>query len=212
MKKLIYGAIAAACVLAASMLLMLGGGRRAVAFAEFSPYSAFDAGVDCYINELTVLDRYAEETGKARPSELLLVRFSDSGDVCVLLSLLVEPSDAIYEPLSPYFCEDEHETALTMLSGYFFCEPLHAHNVSANEPFYEDAARYAEWTEEDDVHPIGAVLRYAGGTEPEYEAAQRRANLPNTILIVALLVLAAGAGIRLLTLRSAKPAKDASDD
>ena len=204
-KRFIYGALAAALVLAASLLLLLKSGNRSVAFPEFQKADALDGRQDCYFNELDVLDRYAEEQGKAKPSELLLAGYKDSDENETLLSLLIEPDESLYERLAPYYAESDAKTELITLSGYFFCEPLNTHNAGAESAFRSDADEYLAWKGETGVK-IPVVLRFAGATEAEYRAAKRAENRSNTVMSIVLFVLAAACGVRLLTLREKKTA------
>ena len=205
-KKTIYGVIAAALVLAAGMLLLLNGSRKAPVFAEFSASDALDGSADCYLNELAVLDRYAEEPNKEKPSELLLVSFRDRDETEVLVSLLVESDEPLYERLSAYYAESDQKTELAVLSGYFFCEPLARRNKSAEHAFTSDADDYAAWKQS--AEPIvknPVVLRFAGETETAYREAIRRENRGTVIAVVALFILAGAFGVAMLTLREKKP-------
>ena len=206
-KKRIYGAIAAALVLAAALLLILSGGSHAPVFAEFSAPNALDGAETCYLNALAVLDRYAEQPDREAPAELLLASFRAADETEVLVSVLTEPDDPLYARLSPYYRNDAHTTKLIELSGYFFCEPLNRHNKGASEAFLEDAAAYTEWRQDaHDAVSVPVVLRFAGETETAYEAALREQNRGTVITIVALFVLAAACGVRILTLRKPKRA------
>ena len=192
-------------MLAASLLLLLKSGNRSVAFPEFLKADALDGRQDCYFNELDVLDRYAEEQGKAKPSELLLAGFKDSDEIETLVSLLVEPDEPLYERLAAYYHAGESKTELVTLSGYFFCEPLKTHNKGAEDAFLSDADEYLAWKGEAGCKaPV--VLRFAGETEADYQAAKRTENRGNTILSIALFALSAVCGVRILTLTKKKRA------
>ena len=204
-QKVIFGAIAAALVLAAALLLLLEGGRKAPVFAEFSEAGALDGSTDCYLNALQILDRYAEEPDKAEPDELLLASFRDRDETEVLLSLLVASDEPLYRQLSPYFAESDQKTELAVLSGYFFCEPLNRHNKSAVNAFAADADDYIAWRDSADPgvkNPV--VLRFAGETEAAYEAACRAKYRGTAITVLVLLALAIACGVRILFLRENK--------
>ncbi len=200
-KRFIYGALLGSLILAACVLLILQEKAKPVLFPEFSASDALDGGADCYLNALQVLDRYAEEPDRKNPSELLLVSYRDRDENEVLLSLLVEPDEALYARLSPYYAGGEAKREMFTLSGYFFCEPLNAHNKGATSAFDADAQEYIAWKGEEGIAVNPVVLRFAGTTEADYEAARRGKNLGNVLTVVVLFVLAAACGVRLLTLK-----------
>ncbi len=205
--RMAYGAIAAALVLAASLLLLLTGSRKAPVFAEFAASDALDGSADCCLNALTVLDRYAEEPDRERPSELLLASYRDRDETEGLISLLVEPDEPLYAALSPYFAAGESHIEAAILSGYFFCEPLNRNNKGAEEAFGADADAYIAWrTDESPAYRNPVVLRFAGDTEAAYDAACKKANRGTVITVVVLFALALACGVRLFTIREKKAA------
>ncbi len=203
-KRSIYGAIAAALLLAA-VFFLLQGRNRTVIFPEFSASDALDGNADCYLNELTVLDRYAEEPNRDRPSEMFLTSYPDRDDREVLISLLVEPDDPFYERLLSYYADADGKSEIVTLSGYFFCEPLEKHNAGAADAFNADADDYIAWKNDAEAYKNPVVLRFAGATEAEYNDAQRRENRGNVIAVILLFVLSTACGIRIFTLREPKP-------
>ena len=202
-KRMIYGAVAAALVLAGAFLL-LQGKSKTVIFPEFSASDALNGSANCYLNELKVYDRYAEEPDKESPAELLLVGFSDRDDNEVLASLLVEPKEPLYTRLSAYYAQSENKTELMILSGYFFCEPMQKHNADAADAFEMDANAYIAWKGDPSVCKIPVVLRFAGETEKDYKSSIRKENLPNVLTVIVLFLLAFVCGIRIWTLRVKK--------
>lgn len=205
-KRMVYGAIAAALVLAGALFLILQSPHKAVVFPDFSAADALDGKSDCFCNALCVLDRYAEEPNRAQPAELLLASYRDRDEREVLVSLLVESDEALYERLAPYFSEGSNKTELVMLSGYFFCEPLNRYNAGASDAFEADANDYIAWKGEGETVQNAVLLRYAGATEADYAASVRQRNGGDTVLVIVLFVLAAACGIRILTLSKTKTA------
>ncbi len=203
---MIYGVIASAITLAGMILLLLQGKSKTVIFPEFSASDVLDGKSDCCINALQVLDRYAEEANKQDPSELFLVSYSDRDDREVLMSLLVEADEPLYEQLSAYYSQQDGKTALAVLSGYFICEPLDKHNADASAAFEADATDYAAWKSDSNLYRNPVVLRYAGESEEDYHASVRKDHLIDTIVIIVLFAVAAMCGIRVLTLRETKTA------
>lgn len=203
-KRLIYGAIASALILAGAVLLFLQGGRKAPVFAEFSPSEALDGSAPCYFNALDVLDRFAEEPDKAQPSQLLLVRYYDRDETEVLVSLLVEQQEGLYETLSGYFNDGDATIELKTLSGYFLCEPLKTYNRSAVSLFEADAAAYLAWSGTEQAYANPVVLRFAGETEEIFETTVRRENRGTWITVGVMALLALACGVRILTLRAKK--------
>ena len=158
------------CFLCAGGLLLLRNSRSAPVFAEFSESSALDGKADCYVNELTVLDRYAEQSGKD-PAELLLASYADRDDKTVVLSLLVEADDPLRERLEPYFEEETEAEDLAVLSGYFFTRSLRRVGEGAEAAFCADAEAFSEWRVQNGGEPVVSVpvvLIFAGADETAY--------------------------------------------
>ena len=194
---------AAVCLLGAALLLILRRSRPAPVFAEFSESGAIKGTSDCYLNELTVLDRYAEKEGNGGKSQLLLVTYADMDDQPVVLSLLAEEGDPLYARLSPYYSETEPSDTLISVSGYFFTGMLARQGSGAEEAFRSDAAAFAEWYAEKyggTVATSEIVLTFAGETEDAYEEAVRiktsRLSRLAIVLIAAGVLCAAGIPIR----------------
>ena len=176
--RLVRLLIAAAllCLLIAGALLLLHHSRRASVFAEFSDGDALNGTADCCLNELTVLDRYAELTGEEPPSELLMASYEDRDGNTVVLSVLVNGGDPLRERLLPYLSDDDPPDTLAVLSGYFFAEPLYRAGEGAERAFLADADTCRSWSAEhgnDTVRIVKTVLTFAGGDEPSYLAAVR---------------------------------------
>lgn len=173
-----------ACLLGTALLLVLKNSRGAPIFAEFSENDVLDGSRDCCLNALTVLDRYAEKEENGAKSQLMLVYYPDKDDRPVVLSLLTEEGDGLYEPLSPYYTEEETDSLLTV-SGYFFTGMLAREGAGVERMFREDANAFAEWYAEPVVQRE-IVLTYAGETEEAYIEAVKAKSAWMQIAAIAL--------------------------
>lgn len=167
---------AAACLIAAAFLLILKYSRSAPVFAEFSESDALNGKSDCYLNTLTVLDRYAERSDRESPTQLLLVMYPDRNDRPVVLSLRTESGDPLYAKLSPFWSNEAEQTPTVDISGYFFTEKLSRQGDGAEQAFHTEADAFGEWYAQnvgDAVTQREVVLIWAGETEQAYELAVR---------------------------------------
>lgn len=160
---------AAICLIVAALLLLLRNRRGAPVFAEFSESDVLDGSRDCYLNALTVLDRYAEKEERGATSQLLLVTYADKADQPIVLSLLIREGDPLYARLTPYWTEQQTDDLQTF-SGYFFTSRLSRLGADAEQAFRFDAEAFAKWYAEP-VVSREIVLTYAGETEQEYSEA-----------------------------------------
>lgn len=188
---------AIACFAIAALLLLLTGQRRAPVFAEFSEADALDAHPDCYLNEIRVLDLYADRSTGGRTESLYLVSYADRDDRPVVLSLLVRSDEPVSEQLLPYAAQ-EGEIEAVVLSGYCFTDSLIEQGTEAISAFQQDANAYLAWASErgeEKGNVSETVLRYAGATEESYRASIRKRTLPATVSAIALGISALGLAV-----------------
>ena len=143
-------------------------------FAEFSESGALDGKADCYLNELTILDRYARQSGGKGSVELYLAFYEDRNEQPVVLSLLVGSDDPLYERLSPYRSDTDVPQTLIAVSGYFFTSSLSREGAGAERLFREDADAFQAWYEKNQNGAAASseiVLTFAGETEAAYAKA-----------------------------------------
>lgn len=195
-------------VFGAVVLIMdvFGGSGNAVDASTIAG-SDMKSSDDYYIEELVVIDGYAERTGDGKNQMYYGVMFQDANDNVIVVSLSATEGSDVYEDLEDYMVSSTTGVGDLVLSGYFKCDKLGSDSTSLKKYYKEFQSQYGSFLTSNYGHItyLDMDLTYIGETAEDYASHVKSNKLMGCIMGAAFVVL--GAVMILLYLNAKKKAK-----